>query len=61
MGAALAEVQLPLAATVIKRRAVYRNSAIEGKSVFEAGSRGAAAAAELEQLIEEVSGHYEQH
>jgi chromosome partitioning protein len=61
MGSALAEVQLPLAETVIKRRAVYRNSAIEGKSVFEAGSRGAAAAAELEQLIEEVSGHYEQH
>jgi hypothetical protein len=34
---------------------VYRNSALEGKSVFDMGARGAAAAEELEQLIQEVT------
>jgi chromosome partitioning protein len=51
---ALAEIDLPLAATPVRRRAVYRSSALEGKSVFDMGRRGADAAAELDQLIKEV-------
>ena len=52
---ALKEISLPVAKTALRRRAVYRNSALEGKTVFEMGARGAAAAEELEQLIQEVT------
>ncbi len=52
---ALTEISLPVAKTALRRRAVYRNSALEGKSVFDMGARGAAAAEELEQLIQEVT------
>ncbi|MGB5305360.1 MAG: ParA family partition ATPase [Gammaproteobacteria bacterium] len=52
---ALSEISLPVAKTALRRRAVYRNSALEGKTVFEMGARGAAAAEELEQLIREVT------
>ena len=52
---ALKEISLPVAKTALRRRAVYRNSALEGKTVFEMGARGAAAAEELEQLIQEVN------
>ena len=51
---ALAEIELPVADTAIRRRAIYRTSALEGKSVFNMGSRGADAAVELNNLIEEV-------
>ncbi|MFO7602726.1 MAG: ParA family partition ATPase [Gammaproteobacteria bacterium] len=51
---AVEEIDLPVARTAIRRRAIYRSSALEGKSVFDTGSRGAAAVAELNQLIEEV-------
>ncbi len=51
---ALSEIGLPIANTALRRRAIYRNSALEGKSVFEMGRRGADAAAELEQLIQEM-------
>ncbi len=52
---ALKEISLPVARTALRRRAVYRNSALEGKTVYEMGARGAAAAEELEQLIQEVT------
>jgi chromosome partitioning protein len=52
---ALTEISLPVAKTALRRRAVYRNSALEGKTVFDMGARGAAAAEELEQLIQEVT------
>jgi len=52
---ALTEISLPVAKTALRRRAVYRNSALEGKTVFEMGARGAAAAEELERLIQEVT------
>ena len=52
---ALSEIGLPVANTVLRRRAIYRSSALEGKSVFDMGRRGAEAAAELEQLIQEVT------
>jgi chromosome partitioning protein len=50
----LTEIALPVANTALRRRAVYRNSALEGKSVFDMGRRGADAADELEQLIREI-------
>lgn len=52
---ALTEIALPVAITAIRRRAIYRNCALEGKSVFDIGRRGADAAAEIEQLITEVT------
>lgn len=51
---ALTEIALPVADTAIRRRAIYRSSALEGKSVFDMGRRGAEAGAELERLIDEV-------
>lgn len=51
---AMAELNLPAAQTSIRRRAVYRWSAMEGKSVYQMGKRGSAAAAEMDQLIDEV-------
>jgi chromosome partitioning protein len=51
---AVAEIELPVANTSIRRRAIYRSTALEGKSVFDAGKRGAQAAAELDELIKEV-------
>jgi chromosome partitioning protein len=56
MREALAEIKVPVAETAIRRRAVYRASALEGRSVYAMGKRGADAAAELEQLIQEVTG-----
>lgn len=50
----LSEIELPVAKTSLRRRAVYRNSAIEGKSIFHMGKRGADATEELKQLIEEI-------
>ena len=48
------EIELPVAKTGIRRRAIYRASALEGKSVFDVGRRGADAADELNNLLEEV-------
>jgi chromosome partitioning protein len=50
----LNEIALPVANTAIRRRAIYRNSALEGKSVFGVGKRGADAVEELNSLIQEV-------
>jgi chromosome partitioning protein len=52
---ALSEIAFPVAATAVRRRAVYRTSALQGKSVFDMGCRGADAAAEIDQLIREVT------
>ena len=51
---ALTEIELPVADTALRRRAIYRSSALEGKSVFDMGRRGADAAEELDQLIREI-------
>lgn len=51
----LSEIALPVAETAIRRRAIYRNSALEGKSVYGIGKRGEAAVAELDSLINEVT------
>jgi len=52
---ALSEIAFPVAETAVRRRAIYRASALQGKSVFEMGRRGADAAAEIDQLIQEVN------
>lgn len=51
---ALSEISLPVAKTALRRRAVFRNSALEGKNVFEMGRRGIDAAGEIDELINEV-------
>jgi chromosome partitioning protein len=51
---ALAEINVPVANTAIRKRAVYKASALEGRTVFDMGKRGADAAQELDQLIKEV-------
>jgi chromosome partitioning protein len=51
---ALSELELSAADTAIRRRAVYRASVLEGKSVLDMGRSGAAAAAEIRNLISEV-------
>lgn len=56
MREALSEIKVPVADTAIRRRAVYRASALEGRSVYSMGKRGADAVAELDLLIEEVLG-----
>ena len=53
---ALSEIQVPVADTAIRRRAIYRASALEGRSVYSMGKRGAEAVEELDQLITEVTG-----
>lgn len=51
----LAELSMPAADTAIHRRVAYRASVLEGKSVFDMGSPGRAAAEEIRQLISEVN------
>ena len=54
IGSALGELDLPALVTTVRRRAVYRNCVIEGRSVYDMGVRGSAAVAEIEGIIEEV-------
>ncbi|MDZ4261640.1 MAG: ParA family partition ATPase [Pseudomonadota bacterium] len=54
MQQALAEFDIPSLKAGLRRRAIYRTSAIEGASVFCLGKRGIAAAQEIESIIEEV-------
>ena len=51
---ALAEIAVPVAKTAVRKRSVYKASALEGRTVFDMGKRGAEAAEELDQLIKEV-------
>lgn len=56
MHEALEEFGLPVLTATIRRRAAYRGAALEGVSVYQLGSRGAAAASEIEAIIKEVIG-----
>jgi chromosome partitioning protein len=56
MHEALSEFGVPVLRAAIRRRAVYRTAALEGVSVYQMGSRGAQAAAEIEAIINEVIG-----
>lgn len=51
---ALAEFDMPVLRTSLRRRSVYKSAALEGMSVYQMGSRGLPAAAEIEGIIEEV-------
>lgn len=54
MHRALSELTLSAANTAIRRRAVYRNSFLEGRTVHDFGAKGLAAAEEIQSLISEM-------
>lgn len=54
---ALSEINLPVANTALRRRAIYRSSALEGKNIFQMGSRGSDAVEEMNELILEIKKH----
>ena len=51
---AVQEIGFPVAEAMIRRRAIFRSSILEGKSVYESGKRGDAAAEEIDDLIQEI-------
>ena len=51
---AVQEIGIPVADAMIRRRAIFRSTALDGKSVYEAGRRGDAAVEEIEFLIQEI-------
>ena len=51
---ALAELSLPAAQSAISRRMVFKKSVLQGRSVLNVGSQGAAAAEEIRQLVDEM-------
>lgn len=51
---ALAEIELPVAATAIVRRMAYRNAMLQGCSVLDAGADARGAAEEIQKLTDEV-------
>jgi len=57
MPGALAELDLPVAEAALQRRSIHRMCILEGRTVFQAGRRGEAAAAEIAALIAEVFNH----
>jgi chromosome partitioning protein len=54
---AVAELDLPMAATALRRRSIHRHCVLEGRTVYQAGRRGADAAAEIDTLIAEILDH----
>lgn len=54
MQSALAEFDVSALESSIRRRAVYRNAAMEGRSVFCLGKQGETARSEIGNVIEEV-------
>jgi chromosome partitioning protein len=54
MHSALEEFDVPALESCIRRRAVYRNAAMEGRSVFCLGKQGETARSEIGNVIEEV-------
>jgi len=54
---AAAELDLPVAAATLRRRSIHRHCVLEGRTVYQAGRRGADAAAEIDTLIEEILEH----
>ena len=51
---ALGELGLPTATTMLRRRMAFRQAILEGRCVSDMGKRGAEAAQEIAQLIEEL-------
>ena len=57
---ATVELSTPTANTAIRRRVVYRSTILEGRSVFDAGSKAAPAVDELTELLQEIGIKREQ-
>lgn len=55
MHQALAEFEVPALANGLTRRAAFRSAALEGRSVYGLGSRGASAVRDLEAIIKEIT------
>ena len=53
---ALIEFGMPVLDAGLRRRAAYRNAALEGFSVYQMGGHGTSAVEEMEAIIEEVIG-----
>lgn len=54
MKEALEEFDIPALKNGVRRRAIYRNAAVEGLSVYCMGKRGENAATEIDEIISEV-------
>ncbi len=54
MQQALSEFNIPALSNHLRRRAIYRNAALEGASVYCMGKRAAPAAQEISAIIEEL-------
>lgn len=54
MKEALDEFDIPALKVGVRRRAIYRNAAVEGLSVYCMGKRGEPAAQEIDEIIEEI-------
>lgn len=54
MAKVLGQQPLPLLDTAVRRRAAYRLALLEGKSVYQMGSRGREAVSEIESILKEV-------
>lgn len=60
MTQALASLEIPALACMVRGRAAYRTAAVEGVSVYQLGARGREAARELDQVLEAVFGEGKQ-
>ncbi len=54
MPEAVAELDLPVARTALRRRSIHRHCVLEGRTLFQAGRRGSEAASEIDALIAEI-------
>lgn len=54
MSRALAELEVPALASMVRRRAAFRSATLEGVSVYQLGARGREAAREIDQVLREV-------
>lgn len=54
VGQALSELDLPVLASGLTRRSIYRSGPMEGLTVYESGARAEAAVREIEAIITEV-------
>jgi chromosome partitioning protein len=50
----LKQLSIPNLETQIRRRVVFRNAILDGRSVFEAGKKGQDAAAEISAVLKEI-------
>lgn len=56
MSRALAALEVPALASMVRRRAAFRSATLEGVSVYQLGARGREAAREIDAVLREVMG-----